>query len=68
MNLFAAATILGGKLTGPHGEELMPLKKGTTKAIVSANIKELREAGYPQKQAVAIAMEKARESSKRKKK
>ncbi len=34
----------------------MPLKRGSSKAIVSANIKTERAAGRPQAQAVAIAM------------
>lgn len=34
----------------------MPLKKGSSKATVSYNIRELRHAGFPQKQAVAIAL------------
>ena len=33
----------------------MPLKKGKTKAAVSANIRELEQSGKPHKQAVAIA-------------
>lgn len=37
----------------------MPLKSGSSSKTVSSNIKELRGAGYPQKQAVAIAMDKA---------
>jgi hypothetical protein len=31
----------------------MPLKKGYSKATVSGNIREMMNAGYPQKQAVA---------------
>lgn len=37
----------------------MPLMKGRSKKVVSKNISELRHSGYPQKQAVAIAMHEA---------
>lgn len=37
----------------------MPLKKGKSKKVVSANIAELMHSGRPQKQAIAIAMDKA---------
>jgi hypothetical protein len=46
----------------------MPLRKGRSKKAISNNIRELRAAGYPQKQAVAIAMRKAGQSRKRKRK
>ena len=37
----------------------MPLRKGRSNAVVSANIRELMNSGYPQRQAIAIAMKKA---------
>jgi len=37
----------------------MPLKPGSSDAVVSHNIKKLMEEGYPQKQAEAIALQKA---------
>jgi len=40
----------------------MPLKKGTSKATVSQNIREMIHSGHPQKQAVAAALGEARRS------
>ena len=37
----------------------MPLKKGSSKAVISANIKELKDSGRSQRQAVAIALNEA---------
>ena len=44
----------------------MPLRKGKSKKTVSSNIRELRHSGYPERQAVAIAMSKAGKSRKKK--
>jgi hypothetical protein len=44
-------------------EQAMPLKSGDSEKVVSDNIRTERAAGKPQKQAVAIAMNKARESA-----
>lgn len=46
----------------------MPLKSGKSKNILAYNIRAEIAAGKPQKQAVAIAYSKRRESSRRKRK
>ena len=43
----------------------MPLRKGSSKKVIAANIRTEVRAGRPQKQAVAIAMRKAGKSRKK---
>lgn len=43
----------------------MPLKKGTSKKVISSNIKTEMRSGKSQKQSIAIAMSIAKKSKKR---
>lgn len=43
----------------PPGRLHMPLKRGSSKKVISQNIRTEMKAGRPQKQAIAIAMRKA---------
>jgi hypothetical protein len=43
----------------------MPLAKGKSKKVISSNIAELRNSGYPEKQAIAISMSEAGKSKRK---
>lgn len=43
----------------------MPLKSGSSRETISENIREMRESGHPERQAVAAAMSNARRSKRK---
>lgn len=45
----------------------MPLTPGSSRQVISSNIKEMMASGHPQKQAVAAALSNARKGKKHKK-
>jgi hypothetical protein len=47
-----------------QGALTVPLKKGSSPAVVGANIKELEATGRPPKQAIAISLNEARRTGK----
>jgi hypothetical protein len=46
----------------------MPLMSGSSQAVISENIREMRKAGHPENQAIAAAMNKAGKGRKKGKK
>ncbi len=49
-------------LSAFYQEDVMPLAKGKSKETISKNIREMKESGYPTKQAVAASLNQARKS------
>lgn len=43
----------------------MPLHKGSSKSVISKNVREMRESGHDEKQSVAAALANARKSGPR---
>jgi len=45
----------------------MPLKKGSSKKVISSNIREMISSGHPKSQAIAASLNQARKSGAKKK-
>ena len=56
-----------GEQESDSGDEIMPLKKGSSRETIGENIRTEMAEGKPQKQAVAIALNVAGKSRKKKK-
>jgi hypothetical protein len=66
--VFLGLTQLPPPRSEERGAYVMPLRKGSSKKVISSNIRTEMHAGKPQKQAIAIAFSKAGKSRKKRSK